>query len=78
MEQAVHRFAGKGYGDLKSAAADAVVSVLEPIQTEYKRLLAEKQYLTDVIALGAEKARRTAARTVRKVYHKLGFDSVKA
>ncbi len=78
MEQALASFEGKGYGELKAGAADAVVSVLQPIQTEYKRLLTEKQYLIEVIALGAEKARRTASRTVRKVYHKLGFDSIKA
>ena len=75
MDDAVAAFAGKGYGDLKSAVADAVVAVLQPIQTSYKRLLTDRKYLTEQIDLGTEKARRTAGKTVRKVYHKMGFDS---
>ena len=35
-------FAGKGYGDLKSSVAEAVIETLNPIRTEYNRLLAEK------------------------------------
>ena len=78
IEESLSDFSGKGYGDLKAATADAIIAVLSPIQSEYTRLLNEKQYLTDIIAMGAEKARAKAGRTVRKVYHKLGFDSVKA
>lgn len=75
LAEAAAAFAGKGYGDLKSAVADAVVATLLPIQTAYKRLLTDKKYLTEQIDLGTEKARRTAGKTVRKVYHKMGFDS---
>ena len=32
MDHAVESFAGKGYGDLKSAVADAIAATLEPIQ----------------------------------------------
>ena len=75
IEDAVNAFCDKGYGDLKSAVADAVVATLSPIQTEYKHLLDDKKYLKEQIALGAEKASATARKTVRKVYHKVGFDS---
>lgn len=78
VAESVAAFSGKGYGDLKTGTADAVISVLEPIQNEYRRILDDKQYLNDTIALGAEKARAKAVKTVRKVYHKLGFDSFKA
>ncbi|MEG1524116.1 MAG: tryptophan--tRNA ligase [Clostridia bacterium] len=78
IEATVALLEGKGYGDLKSLVADAVVDTLSPIQTEFKRLLTEKQYLTEQIQLGAEKAQKTACKTVRKVYHKLGLDSIKA
>jgi len=79
MEEAVTEFSGMGYGVLKTAVADAVVATLEPIQNEYYRILKDdKQYLTDMLSLGAEKARRAATRTIRKVYHKMGFDSYKA
>ena len=79
MEEAVAAFAGQGYGTLKSAVADAVIATLEPIQNEYHRILKDdRQYLTDMLALGAEKAHKAATKTIRKVYHKMGFDSYKA
>ena len=79
MEEAVAAFAGQGYGALKSAVADAVIATLEPIQNEYHRILKDdRQYLTDMLALGAEKAHKAATKTIRKVYHKMGFDSYKA
>ena len=77
-EQAAEEFAGKGYGELKSAVSDAVIELLSPIQDEYARILVDKAYLTDVMKLGADKARYTAMKTVRKVYRKMGFDSEKA
>ena len=47
IEESAACFAGKGYGDLKSGVADAIIETLKPIQTEYARLLAEKDYLTE-------------------------------
>ena len=79
MDEAVAMFQGQGYGALKSAVADAVVAVLEPIQREYRRILQDdRQYLTDMLEMGAGKARKAATKTIRKVYHKMGFDSYKA
>ncbi len=78
IEEAVSRFAGKGYGELKSGVAEAVVETLKPVQTEYARLLADKAYLTEMMRVGAERASQTARKTVRKVYHKMGFDSFQA
>lgn len=75
IEDAAAHFAGKGYGDLKIGVADAVVETLRPIQAEYARLLADKTYLGDTMRQGAERAQATARKTVRKVYHKMGFDS---
>lgn len=66
-------FAGKGYGDFKLAVAESVIAELAPIQAEYNRLLADKAYLQDVLKMGAEKASRIAARTLSKVYRKVGF-----
>ena len=78
MDETVAEFEGKGYGVLKNAVADAVVATLEPIQKEYKRILTDdRAYLLDMLKLGAEKAQKTASKTVRKVYHKMGFDSYK-
>ena len=78
IEEAAAELEGEGYGTLKSRTADAVIAVLEPIQNEYTRILADKRYLTSTLEKGAEKARRKAQKTLRKVYHKVGFDSIKA
>ena len=65
--------AGKGYGDLKNRTADAVIAALDPLQAEYKRLIADKQYLLDTLLAGAEKASYLATKTLRKVQKKIGF-----
>ncbi len=73
IESLVTRLDGQGYGVLKNECADAVVEVLKPIQAEYERLMADKQYLSDVLRANAERANKLAARTLRKVYKKVGL-----
>ncbi len=73
FEQIEADFSGKGYGDFKKAVGEAVVEELRPVQAEYKRILADKAYLTECEKAGAEKASRIAARTLSKVMKKVGF-----
>lgn len=73
VSDAEKRFAGRGYGDFKQAVADAVISVVEPIQAEQKRLIADKAYLESVLKNGCEQAERTARKTLDKVYRKVGL-----
>jgi len=73
VADAEKQFEGKGYVDFKSAVADAVIAVVEPIQQEQKRLLADKAYLEGVLKEGADKANYLANKTLSKVYKKVGF-----
>ena len=66
-------FAGKGYGDFKLAVGEAVADHLEPVRTEFARLIADKAYLKKCYTEGAEKALRYSQRIVSKVYRKVGF-----
>ncbi|MDL2289480.1 tryptophan--tRNA ligase [Clostridia bacterium OttesenSCG-928-F22] len=67
-------FAGMGYGQLKTAVADVVIALLQPIQQEYKRIMVDdKAYLQEIVAKGAEQASRAANKTLSKVYRKVGF-----
>ena len=66
-------FSGKGYGDFKQAVGEAVVELLRPIREEAKRISADKAYIESVYKDGAQRAARTAEKTLRKVYKKLGF-----
>lgn len=73
MESIETEFAGKGYGDLKGAVADAVVALTEPMQARTKELLSDSVELDRLLALGAEKASEIAEQTLADVYQKLGF-----
>ena len=73
MDAVCADMAGKGYGDLKNRTSDAVIAALEPLQAEYKRLIADKQFLLDTLLSGAEKASYLATKTLHKVQKKVGF-----
>jgi tryptophanyl-tRNA synthetase len=72
-EQIENRFVGKGYGDFKSALADALVGMLEPIYTRYTAIRNDKTHLNTLLKHGAENANRRAARTLSKVYKRMGI-----
>lgn len=73
IEESEKEFAGVGYGDFKMAVAEAVISVLKPMQEEYARLLKEKDYIDAIIKENDEKAAYFANKTLRKVKKKLGL-----
>ncbi len=68
-------FDGRGYGDFKPAVADAVAEFLAPIRERYESIRNDKNKLTEILNYGADKARKTANHTLRKVYKKVGFVS---
>ena len=72
-EEAVKEFSGCGYGQLKEAVGEAVVSVLEPLQKRVAELEKDKSYIDSVIKNNAEKANYFATKTLRKVQKKVGF-----
>jgi tryptophanyl-tRNA synthetase len=73
VDTLVERYAGRGYGDLKTDTADAVVEFVTPIQARVDELLADPAELEAVLAAGAERARDVSAKTLRRVYDRLGF-----
>ena len=73
FEDAEREFDGKGYGDFKVKVGETVAEIIEPIRQEKNKLLAEKDYLDNVLASGAERAARLAYRTLNKVYKKVGL-----
>jgi tryptophanyl-tRNA synthetase len=67
-----HEFDGSGYGDFKSAVADAVVEYLGPVRDRYAELRPDQAALESVLGAGAEKARGIAAGTVADVRQAMG------
>jgi len=66
-------FAGQGYGTFKTAVADAVVALLEPIQQRQAELIKDTANLDAVFAAGAAAAQRRANRLMSKVRRKVGL-----
>ena len=67
------RFAGAGFGVLKSEVADVVVNALAPIRDRANELMSDTTELDRLLASGAEKARTVAEATLADVYEKVGF-----
>ncbi|MCZ6616957.1 MAG: tryptophan--tRNA ligase [Gammaproteobacteria bacterium] len=67
------RYRGKGYGQLKSDVADAVIALLEPVRQRYEEVRSDKNGLEDILAVGSEKARAKAAKTLTEVHRVLGL-----
>lgn len=73
FEEIESEFKGKGYGEFKLAVGEAVADMLSPMQSEFKRISADKGYLEQCMKNGAEKAYRFSRKTLSKVYKKVGF-----
>ncbi|MFT4789260.1 MAG: tryptophanyl-tRNA synthetase [Paraglaciecola sp.] len=73
IESLVPDYEGKMYGHLKGDVADAVVTLLEPIQQKYAQLRDDRTELNRIMAAGAEKAAARAEITLAKVYDAIGF-----
>jgi tryptophanyl-tRNA synthetase len=63
----------RGYGDLKAAAADAVLEMLSPVRARYEELRADEDTLQEMLAAGAEKARTIATATIADVREVMGL-----
>ncbi len=72
-EEIETEFAGKGYGDFKSAVADAVIAELAPVQEAYTRYMSDRGYLEQCMKEGAAKATKVSQRTLDKTMKKIGF-----
>ncbi|WP_309122724.1 tryptophan--tRNA ligase [Paenibacillus sp.] len=66
------QYEGQGYGAFKKELAEAVVEVLEPIQTRYRDIRASGELQT-MLKRGAEKASAVADATLRRAMERMGF-----
>lgn len=73
LEEIEAEFAGRGYGDFKTAVGEAVAAELAPMQERLKVLLEDKAQLMQLMAMGAERAAIIANRTLEKAQKKMGY-----
>ncbi|HZN16749.1 MAG TPA: tryptophan--tRNA ligase [Micromonosporaceae bacterium] len=73
MDDLVHAYEGKGYGDLKKDLAEVVVEAVRPVRERTRAYLDDPAQLDKLLAVGAEKARAVAGPTLAATYDRLGF-----
>jgi tryptophanyl-tRNA synthetase len=73
IETLEHEFAGRGYGDLKAAVADAVVAEFGPVRERTLELLADPAELDRLLAVNADRANELAEATLARAYDHVGF-----
>jgi tryptophanyl-tRNA synthetase len=73
VAELVQGYAGRGYGDLKKAVAEAVTDFAAPYRERTLELMGERTELEAVLRDGAEQAREVASRTLADVYRKVGL-----
>jgi len=73
IDDLVTAYEGHGYGDLKKDLGQVVADFLAPIQQRTRTFLDDPAQLDKLLAIGAEKARAVASKTLADVYDKIGF-----
>lgn len=63
------------YGDLKKQLAEDIISYNAPIREKILAISEDVGYLKKVVAMGKEKARLSASKTIREVREIIGFKS---
>ncbi|RRJ61913.1 tryptophan--tRNA ligase [Paenibacillus oralis] len=72
IEEVEKRYEGQMYGPFKKDLAEAVVSVIEPLQQRYREIR-ESGELRQILRQGAERASETAEKTLQDVQRLMGF-----
>jgi tryptophanyl-tRNA synthetase len=72
-DEVEREFEGSGYGDFKSAVAEAVADFLAPVRERYEELRPDEAALEQALSAGAEKARAIAAGTLAEVRSAIGI-----
>ncbi|MGW3510610.1 tryptophan--tRNA ligase [Streptomyces sp. NPDC000994] len=67
------KYAGKGYGALKTDLAEVMVEFVTPFRERTQQYLDDPETLDSILAKGAEKARTVAAETLSQAYDRVGF-----
>jgi len=61
------------YGKLKQDTGEAVAEMLRPIQTRYHELMADPAELSNLLALGKERASKIAQATIARAHNAIGL-----
>eukprot|EP01035_Chromulina_nebulosa_P018090 gene18090-23738_t len=72
-EQILNEVTTMSWGTFKPLVADAIINHLQPIQTKYKEVMNEPDYLANVLKQGQEAAELIAEETLKSAKQNMGF-----
>lgn len=73
VDDVLAEFGGEQFSTFKQALSDLAVSELSPIQDEMRRLVAEPDYVDEVLRDGAERAREISCPIIKEIHDVVGF-----
>lgn len=73
IDTLVERYAGAGYGALKTDTAEALEAFVTPLRERFEEFMADRGELERILADGAARARAVAGPTLSQVYERVGF-----
>jgi len=73
LEKSINKFSGKNFSEFKEDLSQVLVEKIEPISSEVKKLLNEKNYLDKILLDGCEKANEIASKKIKKIHEIVGF-----
>ena len=73
MEKVFKEMSGKEYSFLKKKLAELLISEIEPVGKEIKKLLEDKSHLEQILKKGKEKANIIAEENLKNIREKVGL-----
>ena len=73
LEESVSEFEGKQFSEFKEKLSEVLISKIEPISKEIKKLLDDKKYLDKILLQGCEKADKIASKKIKEMKELVGF-----
>jgi len=72
-EQIINTYEGQGFAKFKNDLAELIISQLQPIQTEYNKIINDQGYIQQTLNDGAIIAREVAQKTCKKITNEFGL-----
>ena len=73
IEKTLEQFSGSDFKKLKDELSDILISELDPINKEIKKLLKEETYIVEILRMGSEKADDISRPILQKTREIVGF-----
>ena len=73
IKEIENKYIGKMYSSFKNDLSDILINLLDPINSEYMKLINDKSYLSSILKDGADYAQKKTYKTISKVYRKVGL-----